>query len=547
MKWHIQSKAIPNNLEELESILLDNRGIKDKEAFFTGVSPFKISLKELGIDPKQLKKIKTRLNTAKSKAEQIIIFGDYDADGISASAVLWQVMTAEGYQVLPFIPNRLKHGYGLSIKALKDLLNAHENVNLIITVDNGIVAHEALNFLKKRKIDVIVTDHHQMDEQPLTALAVFHSTQVCGCAVAWFLARELSTGKEQHLLEDLLALVAIATVTDLMPLLAVNRSLLIAGLKVLKQNTNVGLKQLFLRAKLNATEVNAYTLGFQIGPRINAMGRLADGMDALRLLCTKDQNKAVTLSNLLNQTNEDRQNLTLDLTKEADQSLLKVDEEAIIILSSAQYHEGIIGLMAGRMVEKFSKPSIVISIGPKTAKASARSLADFNITEFIRLFRQDLLELGGHPMAAGFALESNKVEKVVQAMRKKAKELLKGRNLEKTLELESVLPATMATFSTMKLINRFAPFGLANPRPIFLLKKTVFKNYRLIGKESQHLKLVITVGTSNQEFEVLAWNKAELIQDIKIGANLDLAISLDLNSYRGINKLQFILHDLKES
>jgi single-stranded-DNA-specific exonuclease len=546
MKWHIQSASKIENLEELKQILLSNRKIEDEQNFFKGISPFKISLEELGIDEKELEKIKERLKKAKENKEKIIVFGDYDADGISATAVLWQALHAEGYNTLPFIPNRLKHGYGLSVKALDDLLNEQKDIALIITVDNGIVAHSALKFLKKQKIDVIITDHHQKDEQELDALAVFHSSKVCGCAVAWFLAREISSKEEKKLLIDLLALVAIATVTDLMPLLSINRFLLMYGLVVLRSNTNLGLKHLFSLSKIDPNKIDTYTLGFQIGPRINAMGRLADGMDALRLLCTKDKNKAASLSDLLHGTNEDRQNLTFDLTKQAEELVNKEIDEKIIILSSDTYHEGIIGLIAGKMTEKFSKPSIVISVGPQVSKASARSLPGFNITEFIRLFRKDLLEVGGHPLAAGFALETSKIDLVKKAMQIKAKEMLQDKNLEKVLEIESVLPTDLLNLETIELIETFAPFGLANSKPVFILKNAIFKNYKLLGKEGEHLKMTIAFENLNTEYEVLAWRRADLASEFVLGDRLDLVVSLDVNSYRGTSKLQLTLKDIKK-
>lgn len=546
MKWHIQSELVPKNLEELEDVLLSNRKIEDEKSFFGGVSPFKISLEELEIEQKELKKIKKRLEQAKTNKEKIVVFGDYDADGISATAVLWQVLYAQDYNVLPFIPNRLKHGYGLSTKALDDLLVEQPDISLIITVDNGIVAHSALKVLKQKKIDVIVTDHHQKDDEKIDALAVFHSGKICGCAVAWFLARELSREQDKKLLIDLLALVAIATVTDLMPLLSINRSLLMYGLVVLRSNSNLGLKHLISLSKIDPNRIDAYTLGFQIGPRINAMGRLADGMDALRLLCTKDKKKAIALSNLLHGTNENRQNLTFDLAKQAEEFVAKEIDEKIIILDSTQYHEGIIGLIAGKMTEKFSKPSIVISVGQQVSKASARSLSGFNITEFIRLFKSDLLEVGGHPLAAGFALETKKIELVKKLMKTKARELLAGRNLEKTLEVETILSADLLDLNTIRLIETFAPFGLANPKPIFVLKNVILKNCKPLGKEGEHIKLLIAFAGQDQEYEVLAWRRADLASELSLGNKYDLAMSLDINSYRGVDKMQLVLKDIKQ-
>lgn len=543
MKWHTQSSKIPSTLEELKTLLLKNRKIEDEEAFFKGRSPFKISLEELGFDESELGKIIKRLRVAKEKEEEIIIFGDYDADGICATAVLWQILHQEGYKVRPFIPNRLKHGYGLSVKALEDLLMEKPAISLVITVDNGIVAHKALKFLKERNIDAIITDHHQKDNEKNQALAVFHSSKICGCAVAWFLARELSTNKK--LLGDLLALVALATVTDLMPLLEVNRSLLLYGLLILRSTKQVGLLTLLNLSKIDQAKIDSYTLGFQIGPRINAMGRLADGMDALRLLCTKDIAKAKELASLLQQINQDRQNLTFGLSNEAEELVKNENQEKLIFLYSEKYHEGIIGLIAGKMTEKFSKPSIVISVGPTTSKASARSLPGFNITDFIKEFKEDLLELGGHPLAAGFALESSKIEIVKNKMQMKAKSILENTSLEKIIEIDTFLPVSLLSLESKFMIDEFSPFGLANQKPTFAVKKAVFKNYRFLGKESEHLKMYFS--SDNKELEVLAWGKSKLIKDYTLGDEIDLAFSLDSNHYQGRDNLQLILKDIKKS
>lgn len=543
MKWHIQSTKKPANLIELKQILLTNRQITDEKSFFKGSSPLKLSLDDLGFDLQELVKIKNRLAQARENNEEIVVFGDYDADGICATAILWQVLNQESYQVKPFIPNRLKHGYGLSIKALTDLFVERPKTGLIITVDNGIVAHKALAYLRDKKIDVIITDHHQRDEQELQAMAVFHSTQVCGSSVAWFLAREICS--DQKLLRETLGLAALATVTDLMPLVGFNRSILLYGLVVLRSTKQVGLLALFAAVKLDQAKIDSYSLGFQLGPRINAMGRLADGMDALRLLCTKDQAKAQKLASLLQQTNLDRQNLTLDLSNAAEEVVKSEVDEQLIFLSSKNYHEGIIGLIAGKMTEKFNKPSIVISLGEEVSKASARSLPGFNITEFIRSFKDDLLEMGGHPLAAGFALATSQVLAVKEKMQSKAKQMLAGINLQKILEIDAILPSDLVSLECKYAVDEFAPFGLANQKPVFVFEGLTLKNYRLLGRDSEHLKLFMSA--NNREFEVLAWGKAALRAELILEERFDLAFIFDANYYQGVDRLQLICKDIKPS
>lgn len=543
MKWELQTETIPTTSVELRQLLLYNRQVTDQQAFFAPPHPLDLELSQLGFDLKQLQVIQQRLRRAKAQHEQVVIFGDYDADGICATTVLWRSLQSLGVEARPFIPHRLKHGYGLSVKALDDLLRLHPEVKLIITVDNGIVAHRALAYAAQQGIEVIVTDHHQRDQQELEATAVFHSTVVCGCSVAWFLSREL--GVKRALLQELLALVAIATVTDLMPVLGVNRGLLMHGLSELRRNQQVGLQALLTVAQVEPSKIDAYTLGFQLGPRINAMGRLADGMDAVRLLCTSSASKAKQLSQVLHDTNLDRQNLTVELVGQAEAVVLREAGQQLIFVSSADYHEGIIGLIAGRLTEKFHKPSIVVSVGPTTSKASARSLPGFNITEFIRSFSDDLLEMGGHPLAAGFAVTSQKLDELKSKMQERALQLLGDQTLEKSLRIDSILPPNLLQLEIKNLLDEFAPFGLGNPQPVFLLTRVRIVNWRLLGQQQQHLKLMVRIGT--QELPVLAWQRAELMTDLDMAAQFDLACTLESNTYRGTTSLQLILKDIKKA
>ncbi len=543
MKWQLQSSQTINTLEDLKKILLQNRQITDEAAFFSPPHPQKYSLDELGFDQEAAGSIKKRLQIALEHKEKIVVFGDYDADGITATAVLWQALHALGHRVYPFIPHRLKHGYGLSIKALADVFTLHQDVSLIVTVDNGIVAHQALDYLASKKIDVIITDHHQKDGRLPQALAVFHSPLVCGCGVAWFLSREL--GLEESKLNELLSLVAIATVTDLMPIIGVNRSILTHGLQQLRQSQQLGLRALVQAAGIEQNRLDAHTLGYQLGPRINAMGRLADGMDALRLLCTNNVATATKLSHVLQQTNSDRQNLTTELVVAAESVVQSELEEKLIFLASPDYHEGIIGLIAGKMTEKFAKPSIVLSVGEKVSKASARSLPGFNITEFIRLFHQELLEMGGHPLAAGFAVASDKIERLKQVMQVRAKEMLRDVLLEKTLVIDAPISHSLVSLITATMIESFAPFGLGNAQPNFLIKDVQLKNYRFLGVNQQHLKMTVLIGA--EELPVLAWSGTSLLEEIAINDRFDLVCQLQVNEYRGKANLQLVYKDLQKT
>lgn len=545
MQWKLQSTHSPENLVALRQLLLKNLGQVSAEEFFSPRLPEEFALSELGFTPGVEQTILKRLEQAIAAQEQIVIFGDYDADGICATAILWESLHACGARVVPFLPQRQKHGYGLSVIALQEVLQRWPDVKLIITVDNGIVAHKALQFLADQKIEVIVSDHHQPDGQTPQALAIFHSDQMCGAAVAWFLSRSLVKHFAATQMSDFLAreieLVAIATVTDLMPLLGINRSFLWHGLRALHQSQRPGLVALFALAQVEQSMIDTYTLGFIIGPRLNAMGRLGDATEALRLLCTTQSHKAQEYAKKLQLTNTDRQNLTQELITLAQAQVTAQQNEKILIIDHPDFHEGIIGLLAGRLLEQYQKPAIVISSAGQVAKASARSLPGFHITDFIREFQSQLLEFGGHPLAAGFAVASDKIPAVKQAMLERARQILAKQTLERNLDIAAVLPESLVSMATAQEIQKFAPFGLANPQPLFLLTRCAIHNYQALGKSGEHWRL--TICPAEKELEMVVFKRPHLLQELDFTKKYDLVVSLDLNTWHGRQKLQLCLKD----
>ena len=544
-KWQLQSSQVPDNQKELFQILLNNRGLEtelEQKEFLNPKSPYEWDLASLGFDLSVLDKIKKRLNQAKEKNERVMIFGDYDADGVCSSGILWELLTELGIKATPFIPQRDLHGYGLSVKALEDAFAGSKQPDLLITVDNGIVAHDALNWLSEQRVEVILTDHHQADGEDLPVFALWHSTRVCGAAVAWFLAREILDSKEK--LDTLLELAAIATVTDLMQLKGVNRSILSFGLKALKKSKRPGLKALLELSRVKQKELSAYHLGFVIGPRINAMGRLSNSMEALRLVCTKDRGRAIKLAQVLDETNASRKDLTVELLAQAKAAFNEADESPIIIING-DYHEGVIGLVAGSLTEEFLKPSIVIADNGKIAKASARSLPGFNMTEFLRQVKDDLIDVGGHPMAAGFSLLTEKIDLVREKLLALAIKQLDGAVLSPELRIDCQLSRELLKIKTVEAIKDLAPHGNANPRPVFLLKNLLLKNYKTLGAEKQHLKLIASFADGQEEWEILAWYKVDLLNKIKIGDHFSAVVNLDINEWHNKKRLQMFLKDLK--
>ncbi len=558
-KWQLQSDLLVKDKKQLSAVLLKNRGIDLNLAdkFFDPTRPKKWQLKNLDFSRSDFNKIKKRLDLAKKEKETVYIFGDYDSDGVCASAILWEGLKFLGINSLPFIPNRQKHGYGLSIKALKDLFKQKGKPDLLITVDNGIVALPALKFLAKEGVEVIVTDHHQPDQEELPVLAVFHSTRVCGAAVAWFLVKELFKTVEDQLkadkkLNDFLSLAAIATVTDLMELLDINRSLVTHGLLALQKTKRPGLLALYQLSRLKKEDINSYHLGYVLGPRINAMGRLADSMDALRLICTKNKLQAKKLAALLQETNIERQDLTKDLIDQAESSLSSRDKQQSIIIIDGDYHEGVVGLLAGKLAEKYLKPSIVLSVSrtkdkKSIIKASARSLAGFNITEFLRQVEDELLSVGGHPLAAGFSLTLENLASVKKRLFALAKKQVTETSLNPQIVVDCQISTSLVELDTALFLENFEPHGNANPQAIFLLKDLLLQNIQSLGNESQHARLFFRAPNSNQEIMVLSWRALEKHGQLDLGQNFDLLITMSVNRWRGHSKLQTTLRAIRKS
>lgn len=550
MEWQLKSQIIPQSVSELKQILLENRSITDHQTFFHPSHPMDFSDQDLGFDTKMLAQATSRIWQAIKNQELIIVFGDYDADGISATALLWQVLHGLGAQVLPFIPERQKHGYGISVVALQEIIAEH-HPQLIITVDNGIVAHQAADFIEAQTgLEMIITDHHQPEEKLPSALAVVHSTQICGAGVAWVLARSLllaqNHGQEDKTIkiEDYLDLCGIATIADQMPLVGVNRSFAFYGLQALQQTNRVGLQALYNQAQLDASQIDSYHVNFVIAPRINASGRIGQAVDSLRLLCTNDPLKAKQLAEHLATINTQRQELTEEALELAKQSANLWQDENLIVVASDKFHEGIIGLIAGKLVEDFYKPALVVAIDEKKAKGSARSVRGVNVTELIRNFQSDLINVGGHPMAAGFSLEVTKLENFTQKILEHARQQIGADLLHPSLKLDCLLSPELVGHHLIETINSFAPFGQKNPRPVFGFKNVKLLSVRTLGRDSNHLGLEIIEPEGVHPLRCVGWRFGSLAGHLEVGQTYDIAGKLDFNTWQNKTTPQLVIKDI---
>ncbi len=533
--WEVKSTVTPKNIKQVLDVLLKNRGLiskKDRDAFLTPLSPTEYKPADIEIDSKALKKAITRIKKAVSGQELIVIFGDYDADGICATAIMWRALHALGAKVFPYIPDRFEDGYGINPHSVEKIKKQYPEVSLIVTVDNGIVAFEGIAQANKLGIQVIVTDHHANLKKLPDAFCIVHTTITSGAGISWFLSHAI------HGYDSDLELAAIGVIADQLPLLGFNRSLAKHGIESLNETSNLGLKKLFATAGLLGKKIGTYEINFAIAPRINAAGRLAEGLDALRLLCTTDRARAEKLAALLNKLNTKRQS-TVDEALKIAENETKVLPGTIVTAVHASYHEGIIGLIASRLTEKYYLPSIVFSAQKDVYKASARSISGLNIIKVIRSAEEFILEGGGHEGAAGFTIEAAKVHLFIEKIQEVAKPLLTDEVLKRKTTVDCELDFSLLNQETYDEILRLEPFGAKNPSPVFVTRDVEIIEARDVGESGKHKKLLM--GKNGLKIGGIAFN---FIDAIKKG-KADIVYRLSQNEWRGNKTLELTVKEIK--
>ncbi len=546
LKWEVEGR-IKNQesgikAENIIDVLLWNRGIKtekEKKEFFNPKHPSRLSLKELKIDEKEIEKAISRIEKANSNKEKVVVYGDYDADGIVATAVIWEALYELGIDALPFIPDRFEEGYGLNEKGIDEILQRYPDTRLIITVDNGIVANKGVSYAKKKGIEVIITDHHQLGKENPGGVAVIHTTEISGSGVAWVLSRELDK-KNGERRNDL---AAVGSISDQIPLVGVNRSFVKYGILELRKTQRPGLLKLFEEAGISKEAISYYQIGFIVAPRINAMGRLRHGMDSLRLLCTRNLDRANELALVLSQTNRERQQVVEEVLSEA-REMVSGDESVIVVVNES-YHEGIIGLIASNLAEEFYRPTIVISKGEVYSKASARSISGFNIIENIRRVSEFILEGGGHPMAAGFTIETEKIELFREKLTQVSAPLLTEDVLTRKLRIDLEVGFDQIDWELLGEIEKFEPTGIGNPAPLFCSRGVEVTSAKTVGMEGKHLKLKLREG--GREFDGIGFDLGNFYGDLSSDRQVDVVYSLERNEWNGEESLQLKVRDIKIS
>ncbi|SCT88029.1 putative single-stranded-DNA-specific exonuclease [Mammaliicoccus lentus] len=509
-----------------------------------------LSKEELFHDPMLLSDIEkavSRIHKAIENSEKILVYGDYDADGVTSTTILVKTLESLGAQVGWYIPNRFTEGYGPSEGAFR---NAHdEDVTLIITVDNGVQGHHEIDIANELGIDVIVTDHHEFGITKPNAYAIVHPMHpdfdypfeyLAGVGVSYKLCKALKADLPDYFL----GLVAIGTIADLVSLTDENRYMVKRGLNILNEKPSPGIKAL-LEVADYTDEVSEQTVGFIIGPRLNAVGRLDDARLACELLMCEDSDEATFLAEEVDHFNTERKAIVETITEEA----LVLAQEQIdtnaqfLVLAKEDWNEGVLGIVASRIVEQYHLPTIVLNVDIEQnhAKGSARSIEQVSMFEFLQNNSELIQKFGGHHMAAGMTLDIDAIESLKKALNDEMYKLTEGKPLLPQLTVDSEIQVSDISVENIFDLERLRPFGTDISAPLFAVKNVQVNSVKGIGQSEKHLKLTLT----DKNIAALHWNFGHLQHDITNETTINIAGSLNVNEWNGHQSPQIIVKDLE--
>jgi len=532
------------HIRPLLAALLAARGCSLEEAeFFLSESP------EFH-DPylmKGMRQAVERIREALGNKEKLLIYGDYDADGVSSTSLLIRLFQSLGADFIYRIPHRVRDGYGLHTHLLEEA--KAEGVSLVVTVDTGITAVEQAEEARRIGLDLIITDHHEPPEVLPNALAVVNPKQsdctypfegLAGVGVAFKLAHAL-LGRVP---EELAAYAALGTVADLMPLTGENRSIVKLGLERLRAAESAGLNAMLRVCGVNPGEVSANTIGFAIGPRLNAVGRLESADDAVRLLITDDADEADTIARRLDALNKERQRMVEEAAAEALEMVeRRGGVQDAIVAASENWNPGIIGIVASRLVEKYYRPTVVIAVDPETGmgKGSARSIPGFHLYDALKSCEDMFEHFGGHESAAGLSLHRDRLGAFEAAFIAEA-----SRRLTPELKVPVTTADAELTLSDISLdaileLEKLAPFGMAHPAPKFVFRGSVVQEASVIGKDKRHAKFRLTDGV--EELDAVAFGFGDAVKHVAEGSRLEIVGELSVNEWNNRRKPQIIVKD----
>jgi single-stranded-DNA-specific exonuclease len=554
-RWKV-ARPIPADAEQelfgyppvLRQILY-NRGYHTHE----GARQYLQALTPEGSDPQAMLGVPEaveRIRWAIQRGEPVVVYGDYDADGVTATALLTQALRELGAQATGYIPNRFEEGYGLNLEALGSL--RADGIKLVITVDCGIRSLVEAEFAKEVGLDLIISDHHHPSGELPQALAVINPKQagdtypdknLSGVGLAYKLASALY-GPDDPPVESFLDLVALGTVSDLVPLIGENRALVRSGLEVLRRPQRQGVLSLVGVAGISPPTLNAYHIGFMLGPRLNAAGRLESAEAALELLTTHDPSRAGELAQQLDNQNRERQRLTQEIQEQAESLALADDPQSLLLFAAhPDFNAGVVGLAASRLTERYYRPAIVASQSDEFTRGSCRSIPEFHITDALDECADLLIRHGGHAAAAGFTVHNDKLPELVQRLREIAKLKLAELDLRRTLSADIEIPLYELKPTILDTLKLLEPTGQQNPRAAFVSRNLAVRRAYRIGRDEAHLKLEVSDGRIT--YSAIAFQQGHWADEMP--ERIDILYYFELNEYNGRSSLQLNIIDLKPS
>lgn len=540
------------NISELLATILVNKNITTQKEINEFLNPTRndffdpFLMNDMDIAIKRIKK-------AIENQEKVIIYGDYDVDGITSITVLKSFLKDVGLDVDYYIPNRLEEGYGLNKNAIDEI--AKKEYKLMITVDCGISAIEEVDYANSLGIEVIITDHHEPGDEIPRALAVVDNKrkdnkypfrELAGVGVAFkvsqALAQSMNIREEEYL--KYLDIVCVGTISDIVPLVSENRVITKLGLKLVKQTRNMGLRSIINSS--GYSQINSTTISFGVAPRINACGRMGKAEQALKLLLSKDIYEVNKLTQELNSYNRERQEIEKEIFENV---LTKIEQNNLaknrtIVVGGENWHHGVIGIVSSKITEKYFKPSILLSFEEDgTGKGSGRSIPEFDLHEALMKCENCLEKFGGHSMAVGLTIKKENLEQFYKEFEKIAEEN-ETENIVPIINVDAKIELDKIDKSVVEDLKQLEPFGEANKTPTFALKNIRIDSIRALS-EGKHLKL--TLRENNQIINAIGFNIGELAEAYKIGDKIDIAGVLEINTFNGIDNLQINIKDIMKS
>lgn len=540
-KWKILAKK---SEDDLINTILKLRNIKDQDSFFHPSLDLLENIENLSGSKKLIK----RIHQSIENNERIMIYGDYDVDGITSSVIMLQALETLGAKVSARLPHRIHHGYGLRSDFFDECKKL--DVKVVIAVDNGITNVEEIDHGNSLGIDTLIIDHHNCPKDLPPAYSIvnprkpscrYKEKKLTAAGLCFLVARELLKEKgNKKVLDNLLIFAALGTVADCTPLLDENRIIVTEGLKRMQKTKNKSLLLLSEIAGVDPKKITSEDIGFRIAPRINAAGRLDDPTLAFHLLRGEVKN-----AHLLHNLNKERQALTLKSYEEAEKIIEdKKEIPPVLFLYKSSWHPGVLGLIASRVMEKTGLPTFVA--GKKddgSIVGSARTPKEFNATASLRYSKGNLTHFGGHTEAAGFSLSEKEIKNFEKSLIKYAQENYSKEEADPILEIDTVLPQKTLEKDLWYIDESLEPFGIGNEKPLFLLENITIVKKDLIGKEKKHLKIIFKANEKNQT--ALAWNASDISKEINSDQTYDLAVKLRRNFFNGKTKYEFELIDIK--